>query len=57
MNNEEKINYIIEDIDFIDNLDIPFKKDFLECCKENPNGIEANNLISWYENENSNKYE
>lgn len=57
MNNKEKINYIIEDIEFIYNLDIPFKKDFLECCKESPNGIEANNLISWYEDENGNKYE
>lgn len=57
MTNEEKLEYIREEQEFMDCLDIPYKKDVWECAIENPNGDEAHYIIGLYEKEYGDKYE
>ena len=45
-----KIEFIMEDLEWIENLDIPYKQDYLELAQE-PNSKEALELIELYESE------
>lgn len=45
-----KIEFIMEDLDWIENLDIPYKQDYLELAQE-PNSKEGLELIELYESE------
>lgn len=45
-----KIEFIMEDLDWIENLDIPYKQDYLELAQE-PNSKESLELIELYESE------
>lgn len=45
-----KIEFIMEDLDWIENLDIPYKQDYLELAQE-PDSKEALELIELYESE------
>lgn len=45
-----KIEFIMEDLEWIENLDIPYKQDYLELAQET-NSKEALELIELYESE------
>lgn len=45
-----KIEFIMEDLEWIENLDIPYKQDYLELAQE-PNSKESIELIELYESE------
>lgn len=45
-----KIEFIMEDMEWIENLDIPYKQDYLELAQE-PNSKESLELIELYESE------
>lgn len=45
-----KIEFIMEDLEWIENLDIPYKQDYLELAQET-NSKESLELIELYESE------
>lgn len=45
-----KIEFIMEDLEWIENLDIPYKQDYLELAQET-NSKESLELIDLYESE------
>ena len=45
-----KIEFIMEDLEWIENLDIPYKQDYLELVQET-NSKESLELIELYESE------
>lgn len=46
----KKIEFIMEDLDWIENLDIPYKQDYLELAQDT-DSKECVELIEWYESE------